>query len=309
MTRVLIERISVRSEKRRVANYFDQGAPYPVIFTDAADEWPARGKWTLDFFASTHGSQIGIAPLAFGAPVRGKTTLLGAFINYLDRPYADIPGVWVDDQGAERTLDDSRAWSFLWEAFRNDPALFGDVSPFPAGIPNLTASLPRDVYDVLEEIQGRQFTSIYISRKNTVTPLHADRDHTFGCLVQFAGRKKVVLYPSGSYERLDGVDFDPERPDYLRYPSMRGCVAHHAVLRPVEMLIIPPDWPHYTRSQDHSITLSQSFFNHLNFGAFMRSLLEDLARHTDGPRLLGTLGKILEPSSPPTLKPSKSRAA
>jgi hypothetical protein len=280
-----IERLSIAGDERRLADYFNEGAPRPCIVTDAATGWPAHGKWSLDFFASRYGSHIGIAPLRFGVrPVSGKTTLLSAFIQNLDEPYAAMPGVWVGPEAAASALEDAQGWSFLWEAFKNDRSLLDDVSPFPPAIPNLTANLPADVYDALEAIQGRQFASIYISRRNTITPLHFDRDHTFGCLVQFQGSKRVVLFAPGA-SKMEGSHFDPENPDFERHPGMRGRAAYADVLAPVEMLIIPPDWLHYTRSEDHSITFSHNFFNGLNFGAFMRCFLADLADADEEPKL------------------------
>lgn len=172
---VSIERVSLRDEPHWLAEMFDSGAFRPCIVTDAAAEWPARDKWNLDFFASRYGSNVGVAPLGFTVRATpGKATLLGAFIRHLGEPYDALPGVWVGSDGKPPDFDDARAWSFSWEPFRNDPALFDDISPFPPSIPNMTASLPREVYDALESIQRRNFNAIYISRKNTVTPLHSD---------------------------------------------------------------------------------------------------------------------------------------
>jgi hypothetical protein len=265
---VPIERVCLRDEPKRIAEMFDSGDLHPCIVTDAAAEWPARDKWTLDFFALRYGSEVGVAPLGFTVRATpGKATLLGAFIEHLGEPYDALPGVWVGTEGKPPEFDEARVWSFSWEPFRNHPALFDDIAPFPAAVPNMTASLPRDVYDALESIQRRNFNAIYISRSNTVTPLHSDWHHTFGCLVQFEGRKKVILLPSGTDEGLDHREFDPENPDEHRWPAIRDVT------------------PHYTRSEDHSITLSHNFFNLVNFDAYMRCVREDAATAPDKARL------------------------
>lgn len=291
---VTIERLSARNDRQGIAEHFEAGAPHPLIVTDAAADWPASGKWNLDFFAARYGGSVGVAPLGFGERlVAGKATLLRAFIEHLDDPYDALPGVWIG-AGDKRPSGDELGWSFTWEPFKNDQALFDDISPFPASIPNMTANLPRDVYDVLEQIHGRQLNSIYISRRNTVAPLHRDWHHTFGCLVQFQGRKTVFLLPPGSYERKDEGDFDPEHPDYWLYPEMRDAIAYTDVLEPPEMVVIPPDWLHYTRSEDHSITLSHNFFNETNFAAYRRCLLNDIAKSPDKAELVGKLRGLLE---------------
>jgi hypothetical protein len=290
-----IERLSAREDGRKIADHFAGGAPHPLIFADAAADWPAREKWNLGFFESAHGSQVGIAPLAFGGrPVRGKATLLRAFIQNLDASSAALPGLWVGTEEFASPPDEAPLWSFLWESFKNDRSLFDDIAPFPPNIPNLTASLPRDVYDALESILGRLLTTIYISRKGTVTPLHRDWGHTFGCLVQFQGRKAVVLFPPTDYERVGDADFDPESPDYLSYPQMRGRPSYEAILEPTEMLVIPPNWLHYTRSLDHSVTLSHNFFNQANFGPHMRFLLREIAKREDKAELFNEIEAMLK---------------
>lgn len=291
MKSVPIERLSLREDPQRAAETFEAGPALPCIVTDAAAEWPARGKWNMDFFASRYGSNVGLAPLGFGAraKIRGKATLLGAFIEHLGEPYDAIPGVWVGTDRNSAMLDDALAWSFEWEPFRTDPGLFDDISPFPLAIPNMTANLSRDDYHAMESIHGRHFDAIYISRRNTVTPLHHDWHHSFGCLVQFHGRKKVVLFAPGGYQPVPEAGFDPENPDYGLYPAMRDRLAYTDVLEPSEMLIIPPDWLHYTRSEDHSITFSHNFFNRSNFDAHMRCVREDAAKSPEKTKLFDEL--------------------
>lgn len=283
---VPIERLSLQDDPKRIADIFGSGPARPCIVTDAAADWPAATKWNLDFFASRYGSYVGVAPLGFGVRATpGRATLLGAFIQHLGEPYEAIPGVWVGTDSEAPASSDARGWSFAWEPFKNDPSLLDDISPFPSAIPNMTASLSPDVYDALESIQRRNFHAIYISRRNTVTPFHSDWHHTFGCLVQFQGRKKVVLLPSDADEHSI-AHFDPEKPDYASFPRMRYRTCYTGVLEPPEMLIIPPDWPHYTRSEDHSITLSHNFFNRSNVAAYMRCVREDAAKSPEKARLL-----------------------
>ena len=278
LTIVPIERLSLRNDRRRIEQIFEHALSHPLIVTDAMSGWPALGKWTLGYFAQTYGSHLGVAPLNFGArAMPGRATTLKVFIENLDEPYSALPGVWVgNDQrvGAYEPL----GWSFAWEPFKNAPALMDDVSPFPAAIANMTASLPKDIYDALQAIHRRRFHAIYISRAGTVTPIHCDWHHTMGCLAQFEGRKKFVVLPPALDDKADESGFDPEDPDFDHFPSMRGRLAYSSVLEPGEMLIVPPDWPHYARSIDHTVTLSHNFFNSTNLAAFMRCVAADAAR-------------------------------
>lgn len=271
-----IQRLSVR-DPQRIAAYFDDGAPHPLIVIDAATDWPARRKWNLDFFASEYGSSVGVAPLNFGErPIVGKATLLRAFIEHLDAGYDRLPGVWVGSNDNAPDVDDALGWSFAWQPFRNDPRLLDDIRHFPAAIPNFTAAVCLDTYQALEQIHGHMLFAIYISRRNTITPLHRDWHHTFGCLVQFQGRKRVICLAPDVRPQMEEKSFDPENPDFSLFPEMRGRTLHSDELAPGEMLIIPPDWLHYTRAMDHSITLSHNFVNAVNFDAYRACLLADI---------------------------------
>lgn len=271
-----IERLSSIGDRQAIADLFADPCQRPFILTDGTAGWPARSTWTFDFFADRYGNRPGIAPLEFGVrPPSGKATLLKAFIKHLDDAYADLPGIWVGPRPQPDKSDHS-GWSFVWEPFKDAPGLFDDIAPFTDAVPNLTASLPRDVFDALERTHRRDFYSIYLSRRNTITPLHRDRHNLFASLVQFQGRKKVVLFAPGEGAKDGLADFDPEAPDFHRYPAMRARASFSDVLQPQDMLIIPPNWLHYTRSEDHSITLSHNFFNHLNLGDYLRCLIQEM---------------------------------
>jgi hypothetical protein len=293
-----IERLASRDEAR-IAAYFLDLPPAPCIFTDATADWPARGKWTLDFFAANYADVLGIASLSFDQTRAGKATKLGTFIEHLDKPYADLPGFWIgpDKQPTELApdYDEAAVWSFGWKPFEHDRALLDDISPFPRFIPNITANLPRDVYDALQTIQRIDFHAIYISRRDTVTRLHDDFNHTFGCLAQFEGAKTVVLLAPGDYRERPGPrQFNPEQPDFEEFPELRDATAYRGVLQPGEMLIIPPGWWHYTRAHDHSVTLSHNFFNAANFAAYMRCILSDMWNRHDPGKLVGKLRALLD---------------
>ncbi|WP_118857567.1 cupin-like domain-containing protein [Sphingomonas mesophila] len=274
-----IDRLSCAADREAIAARIASAEPRPFIVTDGTARWPARTKWTLEFFADRYGDSPGIAPLEFGVrPPSGKATLLKAFIRHLDDAYTNLPGLWVGPK-PEPADPPQSGWSFSWEPFKHDPALLDDVAPFPEAVPNLTACLPRDLFHALEAIHRHASFSIYISPRDTITPLHRDRHNLFACLVQFQGRKQVVLFAPGD-GTSDGAlaGFDPESPDDRLFPTMRGRAALGGRLEPQDMLIIPPNWLHYTRSENHSLTLSHNFFNAANLGDYLRSLLAEIGR-------------------------------
>ena len=283
MKLIPLERISSK-KTTAIAEYFEGGPAYPAILVDAVSHWPALRKWNLEFFSTNFRGDLGVASLSFDRTRSGKATKLGAYIDHLDKPFSSMPGLWIEDGGRFMDLpkfDEDFVWGFNWDALQRHPSLLDDISPYPSFIPNIVTHLSADTIAALQYICSVKFHAIYISRKNTVTPLHFDFHHTIGSLVQIQGDKTVFLFGPNDYDKSGENVFNPEKPDYHRFPGMLDCLAYSAVLRPGEMIIIPPNWWHYTRSHDHSITLSHNFFNDRNFSPFIRCIFEDMARHPD----------------------------
>jgi hypothetical protein len=291
-----------------VAEYFEAGPAGPLILVDAVSNWPALEKWSLDFFSINFGSELGIASLSFDRTRSGKATKLAAYIEHLDKPFSSMPGLWfgIDGQALakESRIDENSVWAFNWDALGRHQSLRDDISPYPAVIPNLVATLSPDVAGVLQSISSVKFFAIYISRRNTITPLHRDFHHTIGSLVQFQSDKTVILFEPDAYA-LSGAIFDPERPDFEHFPQMLNATAYSATLKPGEMVIIPPDWWHYTRSHDHSITLSHNFFTHRNLSAFLRCILADMERRPDKQEMFDNIRSLLRFEAEAATRPDR----
>ena len=81
------------------------------------------------------------------------------------------------------------------------------------------------------------------------------------------------------------------------FPLLANATARTAVLTPGDVLFIPSNWWHYTRSIDHSITLSYNFFNEANLAQFMESLIKGIpdfaGRHGVPQEALAKINKSL----------------
>lgn len=271
----LIPRLSVHDAEQDFAS----GLAHPVIYTDALADWPALGKWSIAYFAQAYGDYFGLIPVSFFEGSWGKAVTLRDYLAHLDAAPDSTPGFWVDDQGMplpDAPSADVPSWSFYWRAFRDYPELRDDLGPYPEALANLAQGLPRDVADMLEAVTKRDFFSIYLSRKGTITPLHADFHGTTGSLAQFEGTKHVSLIEPDAGDAPEIAAFDPENPDFAAFPQLRGRRIYRDQLRPGELLIIPPRWWHHVRSQDHTVTLSHNFFAPYNLAAYLRGVLGDI---------------------------------
>jgi hypothetical protein len=89
-------------------------------------------------------------------------------------------------------------------------------------------------------------------------------DVTPNCNVQVAGQKHFILFaPSQApllYRMPGGAHcrFDPNVPDYDRYPRSRAAIAWRCTLRPGESLYIPPGW-------FHQVTVTSPWAVNVNF--------------------------------------------
>lgn len=95
----------------------------------------------------------------------------------------------------------------------------------------------------------------------TVTPLHADYDDNL--FAQVWGSKRIILapphhdeflYPREANALLFGSPFDPEAPDYERFPLARQAALVECIVQPGDMLYVPAGWFHQVRSLSFSLS-------------------------------------------------------
>lgn len=104
----------------------------------------------------------------------------------------------------------------------------------------------------------------WLGPAGTVTPLHCDYDDNI--FAQALGSKRICLAPPHHdvylYTReanpvLVGSPFDPERPDYDRFPLARGAAIVDVVVGPGEMLYVPAGWYHQVRALSFSLSVNR----------------------------------------------------
>lgn len=101
----------------------------------------------------------------------------------------------------------------------------------------------------------------WLGPAGTVTPLHADYDDNL--FVQIWGSKRIFLapphhdeflYPVEANALLFGSPFDPEAPDFARFPLARRAALLEFVVEPGDMLYVPAGWYHQVRSLSFSLS-------------------------------------------------------
>ncbi len=104
----------------------------------------------------------------------------------------------------------------------------------------------------------------WLGPSGTVTPLHCDYDDNI--FAQDWGRKGIFLapphhdeflYPREANAILFGSPFDPEAPDFGRFPLARQAAMIECIMQPGELLYLPAGWYHQVRALTFSLSANR----------------------------------------------------
>ncbi|MCE5979847.1 cupin-like domain-containing protein [Pseudomonas sp. JR33AA] len=207
----------------------------PVVLSDALGDWPlfTMGREaSLAHFAelqgiTRHGDYV---KKTFSTDRDFRATSMADFIASLDKPAK--PG--------------------------EPPAYMGNNI-----VPEKLQALIRypDYFERQRFIPPR----IWIGPKGTLTPLH--RDDTDNLFAQVWGQKSFILaaphhraalgtWSTSPKGGLDGCDFNPDAPDYERFPEAREVPFLRVVLQAGDLLFLPEGWFHQVESVSTSLSVN-----------------------------------------------------
>ncbi|WP_296001637.1 cupin-like domain-containing protein [Rugamonas sp.] len=101
----------------------------------------------------------------------------------------------------------------------------------------------------------------WLGPAGTVTPLHCDYDDNI--FAQIWGSKRIFLspphhdeflYPKEANAILFGSPFNPEAPDFDRFPLARAASMIECIVHPADLLYVPAGWYHYVRALTFSLS-------------------------------------------------------
>lgn len=104
----------------------------------------------------------------------------------------------------------------------------------------------------------------WLGPSGTVTPLHCDYDDNI--FAQIWGVKRIFLSPPHHdeflYAReanavLFGSPFDPEAPDFEKFPLARNAAMIECIMQPGELLYVPAGWYHQVRALSFSLSANR----------------------------------------------------
>lgn len=104
----------------------------------------------------------------------------------------------------------------------------------------------------------------WLGPARTVTPLHCDYDDNI--FAQIRGVKRIFLapphhdeflYPREANAILFGSPFDPEAPDFDKFPLARQAALTECIVEAGELLYVPAGWYHQVRALTFSLSANR----------------------------------------------------
>jgi len=225
-------------------NYFDPSVP--VVIKDLSKDWPAYKKWNWDYFKAIAGEKkVGIYNNVKSdayTPINKADdyTSFGEYIDMIRRG----PAAWR---------------IFLFNIFMHAPQLTKDFT-WP---------------DHLMKGFVKRVPMLFVGGQGSVTHMHFDIDLSHILHTQFAGRKRVLLFPYSEqyklyrkpYEVLSIADFssyyDPlkSKVDLKKFPALEFAEGIDLTLEHGDTLFMPGGYWHHMEYLESGFAMSLRALN------------------------------------------------
>jgi len=212
----------------------------PLVIKDLSKAWPAYTKWNWNYFKQLVGDKR--VPLYNNVKSDAYTPINTAddyktFGEYIDM-ISHGPAGWR---------------IFLFNIFDHAPALTNDFT-WPEHL-----------------MKGfvKKYPMLFTGGATSITHMHFDIDLSHILHTQFAGRKRVLLFPFGEqhklyrkpFEVLSLADFSNYyegngTPDFKRFPALRLAQGYDLILSHGDTLFMPAGYWHHMEYLDSGFAMS-----------------------------------------------------
>ncbi len=217
-------------------NYFNESLP--VVFAGAASDWDCTKKWNLDYFKFGFGDQDVLLVNATGLTSRENNT------NYEFLTVKEL----IEDikSGGNKYLRFS-------PILENNPILVEDLN-----------------MNWLEKMRGQQTFAhtyyMFMGGAGKKTLLHTDQPCNI--YVQIFGEKKwtlffpedtALIYPEIANTAYIKSPIDVDHPNLDKYPLYKYATPIEVILKPGDVLYVPPHTWHFVENLSDSIAIGYRF--------------------------------------------------
>src|SRR3954463_8714961 len=212
----------------------------PVVIRNLAKDWPAYKQWNWNYFKERVGN-----------------IKVGLYNNIKSDAYTTI-----------NTADDYKTFGEYIDMISNGPAgwrifLFNIFDHAPELVQDFT--WPEHL------MKGfvKKFPMLFVGGATSITHMHFDIDMSHIIHTQFAGRKRVLLFPFSEqhklyrkpWEVLSMADFsnyytDRSKLDYERFPALKYAKGYEVILDHGDTLFMPAGYWHHMEYLDSGFAMS-----------------------------------------------------
>lgn len=218
----------------------------PVLINNIVDQWPAKSKWTSEYFESELGSFEEYAVRTNNRSDK-KLFTVSDYIQYMKNCSDQYPYYLKNSQ------------FHLKAGMINDyslPSYFRSCFPIMSGLP----------FDL---------SWIFIGATSTYSGLHLDIYNTSAWNAVFTGRKIWLFYHPQYAKYLYNGMVNPFEPDIDKYPEFVKAIPLVCIQNPGEVVFTPGGWWHAVFNEEGGISLTENFVNETNRDLVRSTLLSD----------------------------------
>ncbi|WP_315818809.1 cupin-like domain-containing protein [Paraflavitalea speifideaquila] len=211
----------------------------PVVINNLAKDWPAYSKWDWAYFKEMVGN-----------------TRVGLYNNVKSDAYTPI-----------NTADDYKTFGEYIDMISQGPAGW---RIFLFNIFDHAPQLTQDFTWPEHLMKGfvKKFPMLFTGGATSITHMHFDIDMSHILHTQFAGRKKVLLFPFEEqhklyrkpFEVLSLADFshynENGKPDYQKFPALKLAEGYEVILDHGDTLFMPAGYWHHMEYLDSGFAMS-----------------------------------------------------
>jgi hypothetical protein len=212
----------------------------PVVIKDLAKDWPAYKKWNWDYFKQLVGDK--------------KVPL---YNNVKSDAYTPI-----------NKADDYKTFGEYIDMIRKGPAGW---RIFLFNIFDHAPELTKDFTWPEHMMKGfvKKYPMLFTGGQTSITHMHFDIDMSHILHTQFAGKKRVLLFPHEEqhklyrkpFEVLSLADFshyheNNGKPDYAAFPALKLAQGYDLILEPGDTLFMPAGYWHHMEYLESGFAMS-----------------------------------------------------
>jgi len=207
----------------------------PLIIKNMSKTWPAYDKWTLDYMKTVVGNKT--VPLYDSSKADPSKPINASAAEMKFEDYIEL----IKSMPTDLRI-------FLFDPIRHAPKLLEDYRA------------PKELMEGFLD----SYPNMFFGGQGSVTFLHYDIDLAHIFHTHFNGRKHVILFENKWKDRLYQIpyatyaleDYDVEKPDFDKFPALKGVKGIEAFLEHGDTLFMPTGYWHWMKYLDGSFSIS-----------------------------------------------------